>query len=105
MAVTFRTQPAQTSQLTPPRSSRVEQQIAAVCMCDRSPIVAKNCDTKSIGTRIWPKFAVMEAIVKRIGAGFVITTCLSSFPVQRGAQNDDTLDLNLSQKRWHGLRC
>jgi len=79
--------------------------IAALCMGDRSPIVAKNCDTKPIGNRIWPKFAVMEAIVTRIGASFMITTCLRAYPVQRGAQNGDTFDLISSRKRRHGLRC
>jgi len=34
----------------------------------------------------------MEAIVKRLGARFMITTCLRAFPVQRGSQNGDTLD-------------
>jgi len=67
--------------------------IAAVCMGDRSPIVAKNCDTMPIGNRIWPKFAVMEAIFTRIHASFMITTCLRANPVQRGGQNGDTFDL------------
>jgi len=35
----------------------------------------------------------MEAIVKRIGARFMITTCLRTYPVQRSAQNGDTFDL------------
>jgi len=64
-----------------------------VCMGDGSPIVAQKCDTKPIGNRIWTKYAVMEAIVYRIGARFMITTCLRAYPVQRGAQNGDTFDL------------
>jgi len=60
---------------------------------NRSPIVAKKCDTKPTGNRIWPKCAVMEAIVMRIGAWFMMTTCLRAFPVQGGAQNGDTFDL------------
>jgi len=67
--------------------------IAAGCMGDRRRIVAKNCDTKPIGNRIWPKFAVMEAIVTRKGASFMITTCLRAYLVQGGAQNGDTFDL------------
>jgi len=67
--------------------------MAAECMGERSPVVVKKCDTKPIGNRIWPKFAVMEAIVKRIGARFMIITCLRAYPVQRGAQDGDTLDL------------
>ena len=62
-------------------------------MGDRNPIVAKKSDTKPIGNRNWPKCAVMEAIVKQIGARFMITTCLREFPVQRGAQNAATFDL------------
>jgi len=67
--------------------------IAAVCMGDRSPIGAKNWDTKLIGNRIWPKFAVMEAFVTRIYASFLITTCLRAYLVQRGAQNGNMFDL------------
>jgi len=47
----------------------------------------------------------MEAIVMRIGAWFMITTCLRAFPVQGGAQNGDTFDLTWSRKRRHGQRC
>jgi len=36
----------------------------------------------------------MEAIYKRIGARFMITTCLRAFSVLRGAQNGDMLNLN-----------
>ena len=64
-----------------------------MCKGDRSPIVAKKCDTKPTGNNIWPKCAVMEAIVTRIGARFMITTCLGAFPVRGGAQNGDTFDL------------
>ena len=63
-------------------------------MGDGSPIVAQKCDTKPIGNRIWTKYAVMEAIYKRIGARFMITTCLRAFSVLRGAQNGDMLNLN-----------
>jgi len=35
----------------------------------------------------------MEAIVTRIDASFMITTCLRAYLVQRGAQNGDTFDL------------
>jgi len=63
-------------------------------MSDRSPIVAKTCDTKPILNRLWLQFVVMEAIYKRIGARFMITTCLRAFSVLRGARNGDMLNLN-----------
>jgi len=79
--------------------------IVAACKDDRSPIVAEKCDTTPTGNGIWPKCAVMEAIVKGIGARFMNTTCLRAFVVQRGAQNGDTFDLTWSRKRPHGQRC
>jgi len=74
-------------------------------MGDRSPIVAETRDTKPILNRLWLQFGVMEAIYKRIGARFMITTCLRAFSVLRGAQNGDMIDLACSRKRCHGVHC
>ena len=89
MVVTFRTQSAQTSQLTLPRASCVDEQswLRARAIIARS--LLKNVTRSLLGT----ESDLNKAIVKRIGARFMITTCLRAFPVQRGAQNGDTFDL------------
>jgi len=100
MVVTFRTQLSQTPQLTLPRTSRVDgqSQLCAWAIVARS--LRKTMTRSLLGTE-----SGMEAIVTRIGASFMITTCLRAYPVQRGAQNGDTFDLISSRKRRHGISC